>query len=131
WEPQHDWLGFHDLVDLPRAIDPPAGYFVTANNDLNEHGKVHPITASMGAYRAERIAQLLAEKPQLDASDMQRIQLDLYSLQAERFMAILRPLLSPTPQGKLLARWNLRYDAGSRGAYLFECFYRELLVEVF
>jgi penicillin amidase len=131
WDPANDWGGFHDAADLPRAIDPPEGFFVTANNDLNAHGKVAPITASMGSYRAERIAQLLAAKPTVDAADMQRIQLDLTSLQAERFMAILRPLLPDTTQGKLLAAWDLRYDADSRGAFLFERFYRALLVDVF
>jgi penicillin amidase len=131
WDPANDWTGFHDLADLPRLIDPPAGFFATANDDLNAHGKVHPITASMGGYRAERIAQLLAAKPTLDVADMQRIQLDLTSLQAERFLAILRPLLPATEQGTLLRDWDCRYDAGSRGAFLFERFYRELLVEVF
>jgi penicillin G amidase len=131
WDPENDWTGFHDAVDLPRVIDPPAGYFVTANNDLNEHGTIAPITASMGSYRAERITQLLAAKPIVDAADMQRIQLDLTSLQAERFMAILRPLLPDSAQGTLLAGWDHRYDADSRGAFLFERFYRELLVEVF
>lgn len=131
WDPANDWIGFHPLEDLPRALDPEAGFFVTANDDLNRHGKVAPITASMGSYRAERIAQLLAEIPKATPADMQRIQLDLTSLQAERFMAILRPLLPATEQGKLLAAWDHRYDAESRGAYLFERFYRELLIEVF
>jgi hypothetical protein len=38
----------------------------------------------MGSYRAERITQLLETKPTVDAADMQRIQLDLTSLQAQR-----------------------------------------------
>ena len=31
---------------------------------------------------------------------------DLYSLQAERFMKILRPLLPDTPQGEILSSWD-------------------------
>jgi penicillin amidase len=131
WDPANDWDGFHDPTDLPRALDPADGVFVTANNDLNHHGRIAPINVSMGGYRAERIAQLLAEKPTLDTADMARIQLDLTSLQAGRFMAILRPLLPDTAPAKLLAAWDLRYDAASYGASLFERFYRELLLEVF
>jgi penicillin amidase len=131
WDPANDWLGFHAVTDLPRVLDPEEGFFVTANNDLNAHGAIAPITISMGGYRAERLAQLLAEKPTVDVDDMRRMQGDLYSLQAERFMAVLRPLLPATEQGKLLAAWDLRYDAESRGASLFEAFYRELLIEVF
>ena len=131
WDPANDWQGYHALEDLPRALDPPEGRFVTANNDLNRHGKIAPITVSMGDYRAERIAQLLDEKPTLELADMQRIQVDLTSRQAELFMPILRPLLPATPQGELLATWDLRYDADSRGAFLFEQFYRALLGRVF
>ena len=131
WDPAHDWDGFHAATELPRALDPPEGFFVTANDDLNRHGAIAPITVSMGGYRAERIAALLAEKPVVDVEDMRRIQLDLVSAQAERFMPILRPLLPDTPQGKLLAAWDLRYDAASHGAFLFEAFYQELLREVF
>jgi penicillin G amidase len=131
WEPANDWHGFHDPEDLPRALDPSDGYFVTANNDLNRHGRVAPITVAMGSYRADRIAQLLVEQPVLDADDLARIQLDLTSRQAELFLPVLRPVLPATEQGRLLAAWDLRYDAESRGAFLFEQFYRELLIEVF
>jgi penicillin amidase len=131
WDPANDWQGFHDPTDLPRALDPPEGFFVTANNDLNRHGRIAPITVSMGSARADRIAQLLADKPVLDVADMQRIQLDLHSRQAEAVMAQVRPLLPETENGRLLAAWDLRYDLDSRGATLFERCYRELLVEVF
>jgi penicillin amidase len=57
--------------------------------------------------------------------------MDLVSPQAALFMAVLRPLLPPTPEARVLAEWDLRYDAGSRGAVLFERFYRELLVIAF
>ena len=56
---------------------------------------------------------------------------DVYSLQAEYFMKILKPLLPSTSQGDILAQWDMKYDAESRGAYLFEQFYRELYREVF
>jgi penicillin amidase len=57
--------------------------------------------------------------------------MDVFSSQAALFMAVLRPLLPPTPQARVLEEWDLRYDPGSRGAALFERFYRELLVLVF
>jgi penicillin amidase len=62
---------------------------------------------------------------------MKRIQNDLYSLQAERFMALFRPLLPDTFAARLLAGWDLRYDRDSRAATLFEEVYRALLAEVF
>jgi penicillin amidase len=46
-------------------------------------------------------------------------------------MAVLDPLLPPTPAADVLRAWDRRYDVASRGAYLFERFYRELVMEVF
>jgi hypothetical protein len=46
-------------------------------------------------------------------------------------MAVFRPVLPDTEAGRTLGDWDLRYDAGSRGAVLFECVYTALLREVF
>ena len=131
WDAGNDWRGYQPAEALPRALDPEAGFFVTANDDLGRWGTAHAISVSMGPYRAARIAERLGEKTGVTVADMQAIQLDNTSLHARRFMALLRPLLPATAQGKLLAEWDLGYDAASRGAWLFERFYRELLQEVF
>lgn len=131
WDPQNDWRGFHSPADLPRSFDPADGFIVTANQDLNHLGKVAPINAPMGHYRAQRITELLAAKEVLDTADMKRIQLDLRSTQAELFLDVLRPLLPDTPDGRAIQQWNLEYDADSVGAEAFERFYGELFKTVF
>ena len=62
---------------------------------------------------------------------MKRIHFDLYSLQAERFMKVLRPLLPDTDNGRILREWECTYTPDSRGATLFESVYRALLRTVF
>jgi penicillin amidase len=62
---------------------------------------------------------------------MREIQKDLYSIQAELFMNIIRPLLPETEQGDILKNWNLCYDKDSKGAFLFEKVYKQLYREVF
>ena len=131
WKPENDWQGFADPRDLPRCLNPDSGYFVTANHDLNTWGRVTPINACMGAYRARRIAHLIETGGKLDARKMQVIQGDLTSPQAAAFMDVLRPLLPDTPQGRLLKDWDCRYDADSKGAYLFEKVYTRLIRDVF
>ena len=133
WKPENDWHGFVDPHNLPRALDPHQGFFVTANNDLNAYGRagVAPINMPMGSYRANRIAAVLASSSTLTPRDMQSLQYDLYSLQAEQFMKILRPLLPDTEQGGVLRDWDCRYDVDSAGAHLFEAFYHKLLRYVF
>jgi penicillin amidase len=131
WKKENDWQGFVDYKDLPRCLNPAAGFFVTANDDLNKWGIAKPINICMGSYRAERIAQLLAAGERLTVDDCRKIHYDVYSLQAELFMRILKPLLPDTPQGKILREWDYRYDPESEGAFLFEQFYQALLQEVF
>lgn len=131
WIPDNDWQGYQPPEDLPHAFNPREGYLVTANHDLNAYGNIHPINMAMGSYRADRIAFLLQQSDQWTVNDMFRVQYDVYSLQAERFMKHLRPLLPDTPNGRLLKTWDFHYDADSRGAFLFEQFYKELFRQVF
>ncbi len=131
WDPAHDWQGYADPHEHPRILNPAEGLVVTANQDLNALGQVQPMTLPMSSYRADRIRQLLQQKEKLTADDMQRIHYDRYSLQAEAFMPLLRPLLPDTENGSLLRDWNLRYDADSLGATLFERVYKAYVNMVF
>jgi penicillin G amidase len=131
WKKENDWQGFVSHEELPRILNPEKGYFATANQDLNHYGKVKPINLPMGPYRADRINQLLDAQERFAPSDMFRMHFDVYSLQAERFMKFLKPLLPNSRQGEILRDWDCRYDADSPGAYLFEQFYRHLHREVF
>jgi penicillin amidase len=131
WLMENDWQGFVAPAEMPQALNPPTGFIVTANNDLNALGQAHPINVPMGAYRAERIRVLLSQDKRFTVEDMQAMHGDLYSVQAARFIEHLAPLLPDTPQGAILREWDCRYDAASQGAFLFERFYQELYREVF
>ena len=131
WDPENDWRGFVAPEDLPRAYNPESGFLVTANDDLNHLGIAHPIDLPMGPYRAERIAALLAARDDWTVGEMEAMQMDVLSTHAERFMAILRPLLPVTPVADILRTWDCRYDPASVGATLFERFYRGLVRDVF
>lgn len=136
WDPANDWQGFHAPEELPRAFNPPVGFFATANQDLNPFGKVKPINLPMASYRADRINAVLARSTRVTLEQMQKLQLDLYSTQAELFMPVIRPLLGEfaTQHGeavRLLTEWDLVYASGSKAAFLFEQIYQALMSEVF
>jgi penicillin amidase len=131
WESKYNSRGFVPKTSLPFLYNPPEGLIVTANQDLNHLGKSEPINLPMAPYRTERIEQLLKKRNKLDAEYMKEIHYDLYSLQAERFMKLLGPLISDTSNGKNLKEWNYTYNADSTGASLFENVYRAILLRVF
>jgi len=151
WDAQNDWETYIQVDEMPSILNPESHFFATANHNLNEYGKEDPINMPMGSYRAERINALLTEKDDFTVEDVFAMHADLYSLQAERFMEILRPILDDLNTKdheekikedssfvnlsglsvKTLIEWDLCYDAESKGAYLFEVFYKELYREVF
>jgi penicillin amidase len=131
WWSEYTWQGLAPAEELACLENPAEGIVVTANDDRNQPGKPMSINLCQGTYRAQRITELLNSKPRHSLDDMQRMQCDLLSTQARRFMAVLRPLIPDSPAGRLLADWNLCYDVSSRGATLFEAFYLALLKEVF
>jgi penicillin amidase len=131
WRGELAWKGIVSPSDLASTLNPPEGFIATANDDHNSPGKPAAINACQGPYRAERIAELLAEKNQLTIADMQRMQGDLVSIQARRFLARIGPLAAGTCAGERLRRWDLRYDEQSTGAALFEDFYSRLFRRVF
>jgi penicillin amidase len=131
WDPANDWSGFVPSKELPCILNPESGLVASANDDLNLSGRLRPINLPTSPYRAERIRALLAERDDWTAEEFARMQMDVESLQAKRFMTVLRPLLPGTEAGGILRDWDCRYDVDSRGAHLFEAFYRALIVEVF
>jgi penicillin amidase len=130
WLPENDWQGWLSLEELPRAKNPAEGFLVTANEDLSRYAAVPCQNATMADYRAVRIRALIGGQETLDTEACERIQYDTHSLQAERFMQRLRPLLPDSEAGRTLADWDCRYDAASLGATLFERFYAELTLIV-
>ncbi|HET9063815.1 MAG TPA: penicillin acylase family protein, partial [Candidatus Binatia bacterium] len=131
WDPANDWQGEVPAAELPREINPERGYIVTANEDLNHLGIAKPINMPMGSYRAGRIAAELAGRDDWTVETIHALQHDVYSPQAELFMPILLPCLPDTAAAGVLRGWDRCYDLESRGATLFERFYRALFAEVF
>ena len=135
WEAKYDWQGMVDASELPCLENPKQGFIVTANQDLNHLGKCSPINMPMGDYRARRIAQLIEQSDQHDVHSSQKIQFDVYSIQADEFLAILLPLLEEKNEQasaySVLKNWDRKYDLESIAAPLFEDFYSALRMEVF
>jgi penicillin amidase len=133
WDPANDWQGFEPPENLPRVLNPAAGFIATSNHDLNHLGLTRPINLPMASYRADRIEAVLRNANRSTLEDMKALQRDVYSLQGAAFMKLLGPLLSEFPgePSALLRDWDCTYSSGSKGAFVFEQFYRALFEEVF
>ncbi len=77
--PADAWTGFVTMSELPTATNPARGYIVSANNPPTSD---RPVPFGMNwepSSRADRIGELLAERPHPDEGYVQSIQTDVVS----------------------------------------------------
>ena len=128
WDPRHDWQGFVAHDALPHREDPDEGFVASANENVNHLAPAPVINLPVAPYRAQRITALLGAREDWTAADFEAMQLDRLSLQAARYLDVLRPLLAGDERFAAIAAWNCVYDDDSREAAWFESF-RAALVE--
>lgn len=90
WTGDYDWTGFAKTSANPYRVNPPEGFFGTANN--RTVAKDHPLRMTSSWYhpdRAERIAQLLGGMKNATMDDMIRMQHDHYSPMAKKTRDLL------------------------------------------
>jgi acyl-homoserine-lactone acylase len=129
------WSVIHPYDDLPRVINPPGGWVQNANEP--------PWTATLPfqlrpedfppymappqdfpGFRAQRSMRMLTEDPAKTLDDLVD---DVNATEVEFAFRILDDLIVSARQGgavanraaEVLAAWDRRVDAGSRGALLF------------
>jgi penicillin amidase len=134
WDGRSEWQGFIPYEEMPKSVDPPAGFLVTANNKVVGDDYPYLIAYDMAdPYRAQRMTELLAAGRRFTPAGLRAIQAETAGLPA----AALRPyLLAVQPKDERerkaldqIRRWDLRYETGSAGASVYEVWYWLLLDE--
>jgi penicillin amidase len=126
------WSGLLDGATEHPALENPASGFIAVTNDDRTYGE-HPgiSTCWLAAYRGERIVELLQSKHDFVPTDMQHMQFDVQSGQAQLFV---EEYLAHMPDGeakRLLRDWDCRYQPDSVAATLFERLHRQVVRDVF
>ena len=138
---QTGWAGYIPPEALPRVIDPPAGFLVTANN--RTLGKDYPYVVGHNfdySYRAYQISKRLREMGNITEREMFQLQLDttshFYDFYQQLALAVLtdvamadQPLLAAARDH--IQAWNGQADVKSVGFALLVQFRETLLAEVF
>ncbi|WP_263408877.1 penicillin acylase family protein [Terriglobus tenax] len=129
------WTKVHPYEDLPRVLDPPAGWIQNTNNPpwlntalpLLDPSKYPPYMSPISlSLRSEQSALLLESKGKLTFEDFVSLKLSTRSLMADRLLPdLLRAAASNTDPlvkqaASVLAAWNHSDDNDARGALLFE-----------
>ncbi|MFN9574019.1 MAG: penicillin acylase family protein [Betaproteobacteria bacterium] len=136
WEPRYDWRGVVPFDELPRVIDPPAGFIATANHKVATRPyPLHIGTTYAPPYRIERIQALLAAQPRHDVRSLQAIQLDQTSLAARALLPLLSRAQPASEAARValgrLAQWDGSLRADAPEGLLLHAWLRELRQRIF
>ncbi len=99
WSGEYDWTGFAPTDRNPYRINPPEGFFGTANNRTVPKG--YPLHMTSSWYhpdRAERMAHILGKKKGATMEDMMKMQHDHFSPMAQKIQKLL---FEPGMQGEI------------------------------
>ncbi len=89
WTGEYDWIGFEPTSQNPHAMNPPEGFFGTANNRTV---KTHAFSLTASWYhpdRAVRIAEILSKATNVTFDDMIKMQYDDVSLMSRKIQKML------------------------------------------
>lgn len=121
--------------DLPRVLNPPEGYLVSANNRPSQTAQVGFLFS--GDDRMLRARQLLDARERFTPLQLQQVQLDTTSPLARGLAAGLAALCiqhAQTVQQRSFCQsleiWDGSYSADNHAALQFECLLTELVLQL-
>ncbi len=122
-DPAFGWHGWATVLDLPFALNPPAGFLATANNPPTRS----PVPVGfifITSERVQRLQAILGAKPKLSVQDLHDLQLDVVSPASFALNKGLLRLLDEAGLGAeapaLLRSWDGGYGVRAREPVLFE-----------
>ena len=133
WTGEHEWTGRIPFDEMPRSLNPAAGYYATANNKpVGDEYPYHIGVDFSPDYRVESVSQALRSLDRPSAADMAKIHAQRRSIPARTFVKLLRgvdPLDESSAWAKdLLLDWSGDMDAGLVAPTIFSAA-RDALLE--
>lgn len=135
WDGSCEWIGTVPFGRMPRAVDPDAGFVMSANNSIVDGDEPYVSYSFTQPFRAERLRSRLTGSRQLSVQDLASMQADTVSWAAlawSRLLDGLDPLHGPAEQARLLlSGWDGNLTRDSAPALLYACFQRSLAEQLY
>lgn len=138
WLKKYEWSGWTKPKQMPAGFNPEAGFYVNANNLVQDPTKNWPIFHVEAApnYRFERIRERIGMLKPHTQESLQKIQLDNHLKRAELVAPlILEDLKQMNSWNKtesialeLLEKWDMNSDTESLGMSIFMVTYRKAIL---
>lgn len=110
WTDEYDWKGSVPFSQNPRLYDPPEGIIVTANNKITDPAYPYYLSNHWEPpWRAKRIHDMLKLQEKATLEDIQRMQLDQFSIQAIELVPVILHAYDSIPPPNENVRTALNY----------------------
>ena len=134
---RYEWDGYLPIADKPHLVNPPEGYFASANNDLIPHGYPHMDAVGFEwspPYRWLRAVEVLGSGRRFTLRDMAELQTDELSIPARTLVPLLEPLRATDPAAEeargRLVHWDFRMAKESVEAGIYRAWENALWAAV-
>jgi penicillin amidase len=127
-DPANNWQGWIPASQNPTVKNPERGFVSSANQESTDNSYPYYINWQFGPYqRGARINERLAAMSNITVDSMRLLQTDNYSIAARDILPTLINYLDTSKLDgnqrkalQFLKDWNLRYDATSTAARIFD-----------
>lgn len=127
WIKKNAWRGVIDPDRLPGEINPERGFVAFANQPVALPNGPSLVSSTHSSYRYDRITGLLGDHDNWSVNDMQLMQYDLISPQAERLVPVFLDHMDDDDARRELSDWSFNFPPRSRRATLYDNIYRAAL----
>ncbi|HLX50244.1 MAG TPA: penicillin acylase family protein [Streptosporangiaceae bacterium] len=132
WDGACEWTGLVPFEQMPRCVDPDAGFVMTANNAIVDGDEPYITYTFSHPFRAERLRHCLTATQRHTVAGLAALQGDMTSWAAQAWGRLLAdvpafPEEDHSERTRLaLAGWNGDLRGDSAEALLYGCFLRAL-----
>jgi penicillin G amidase len=131
WSGEFDWTGFVPFAELPRALNPPSGRFVSANNKIVPDEYRYFLGRDWDLpNRAARITALLDATPRQSPDSSASIQADTLSLGAQELLPLMTAIAPENERAAaalaMLKGWDGRMVTDQIAPLIFTAWLRDL-----
>ncbi|MFT5953642.1 MAG: penicillin amidase [Cyclobacteriaceae bacterium] len=92
---RYEWEGYLPIIEKPHTLNPPEGYFATANQNVTPADYEHWNAIGFSwadPFRGDRVEEVLSAGNQLNMDDMKALQVDYHSNPASKLVPMILEL---------------------------------------
>lgn len=129
---RYEWDGYLPILQKPNTLNPPEGYFATANQNVTPDDYEHWNAIGFSwadPYRGDRIEEVLGAGDKLTMEDMKALQVDYLSIPARTLVPLLSDLSltgKPAEARDRLSEWDFKLEPNSIEAAIYVAWENEI-----